>query len=368
MLDRYLERLEELVNIDCGSNTPEGIKKVTEYFKDIYEGWIVEYHELNGKNPVLTVKNRDVDKFDFLFIGHNDTVFPVGTVEKRPYRVQGDIARGPGVIDMKSGLLSMYEIAKEFKDSPLNFCIIINSDEEISSLISRDLITELGKRAENALVFEPARKNGNLVKERKGLIKYEITFKGKASHAGVNPEDGVNAILEASNWVLEISKLHDLEKNNSINVGIISGGIGVNVVPDHCSFKFEGRSHSISHFEKIFETIERLKDNPIVKGIEVDVKEIGYRPPLVLNEASKRLVDIFQEEMDKLNIKCELERTGGGSDANFLGILGVGVVDGVGPIGGGAHTDDEYLEISSIEERISLVKNVLNSYLKNKRG
>ena len=362
-LNTYLKNLEILVNVDCGSNTPEGLQFVTNFFKNIYSDWIVEYHELNGKNPALVIKNRDVDYFDFLFIGHNDTVFPQGTVAQRPFKIEGDIATGPGVYDMKSGLLSMYEVAKEFKDSPLNICIIINTDEEISSLASRDLITEMGKKTKYALVFEPARKNGNMVSERKGLVKYEITFKGKAAHAGIAPQNGINAIVEASNWVLEISKLHNLDLGNSINVGVINGGFGVNTVPDRAVIKFEGRSHDIKHFENIAKKLDFLKNNPYVQGIEVEVKEIGYRPPLVLNPLSKDLLEKFDIAKDKLGIESQWEKTGGGSDANFLGILGVGVLDGVGPIGGNSHEASEYLVISSIEPRVQMVKDVLKMFI-----
>lgn len=361
--NKYLENLKTLVNVDCGSNTPEGLQFVTNFFKDLYSDWIVEYHELNGKNPVLVIKNRDVEKFDFLFIGHNDTVFPEGTVAERQFKIEGDIATGPGVYDMKSGLLSMYEVAKEFKDSKFNICIIINTDEEISSLISRDLITEMGKRTKYALVFEPARKTGNMVSERKGLIKFEITFRGKAAHAGIAPQNGINAIIEASRWVLEISKLQNLEKGNSINVGVINGGFGVNTVPDKAVIKFEGRSHDIAHFEKIMKTLEELKNSPYIHGIEVDIKEIGYRPPLVLNDLSRELLSKFDEVKDEMGIKAEWEKTGGGSDANFLGILGVGVLDGVGPIGGNSHEASEYLVLSSIEERIEMVIKALKKFL-----
>ncbi|MEG1806614.1 MAG: M20 family metallopeptidase [Cetobacterium sp.] len=361
--NKYLENLKTLVNVDCGSNTPEGLQFVTNFFKDLYSDWIVEYHELNGKNPVLVIKNRDVEKFDFLFIGHNDTVFPEGTVAERQFKIEGDIATGPGVYDMKSGLLSMYEVAKEFKDSKFNICIIINTDEEISSLISRDLITEMGKRTKYALVFEPARKTGNMVSERKGLIKFEITFKGKAAHAGIAPQNGINAIIEASRWVLEISKLQNLENGNSINVGVINGGFGVNTVPDKAVIKFEGRSHDITHFENIMKTLEELKANPYIPGIEVDIKEIGYRPPLVLNDLSRELLSKFDEVKDEMGIKAEWEKTGGGSDANFLGILGVGVLDGVGPIGGNSHEASEYLVLSSVEERIQMVIKALKKFL-----
>lgn len=362
-LNTYLKNLEILVNVDCGSNTPKGLQFVTDFFKTLYKDWIIEYHELNGKNPALVIKNRDVDSFDFLFIGHNDTVFPEGTVAQRPFKIEGDIATGPGVYDMKSGLLSMYEVVNEFKDSPLNICIIINTDEEISSLISRDLITEMGKKTKYALVFEPARKNGNMVSERKGLVKYEITFKGKASHAGIAPQNGINAIVEASHWVLEISKLQNLELENSINVGVISGGFGVNTVPDRAMIKFEGRSHNIEHFKNIEKTLNNLKNNPYVLGVEVEIKEIGYRPPLVLNPLSKNLLDKFEIVKNQLGIESHWEKTGGGSDANFLGVLGVGVLDGVGPIGGNSHEPSEYLVISSIEERIQMVKEVIKMFL-----
>lgn len=361
--NQYIKDLETLVNVDCGSNTPEGIAFVTEFFQNLYSDWIVDYHPLNGKNPALVIKNRDVENFDFLFIGHNDTVFPAGTVAERQFKIEGNIATGPGVYDMKSGLLSMYEVAKEFKDSKLNICMIINSDEEISSLVSRDLISEMGKKTNYALVFEPARKNGNMVSERKGLIKYEITFKGKAAHAGIAPQNGINAIVEASRWVLEISKLQDLSIGNSINVGVIQGGFGVNTVPDRAVIKFEGRSHDIKHFENIMKTINELKSNPYVPGIEVEAKEIGYRPPLVLNEKSKELLNRFENVKSEMDIKSEWEKTGGGSDANFLGILGVGVLDGVGPVGGNSHEASEYLDLSTVEERIEMVKKVIRTFL-----
>lgn len=362
-LNIYLKNLETLVNVDCGSNTPEGIAFVMDFFKNLFQDWIVECHPLNGNNPALVIRNRDVEEYDFLFLGHNDTVFPVGTVAKRQFKIQGNIATGPGVCDMKSGLLSMYEVAKEFKNTPLNICIVINSDEEISSIFSRDLISEMAKKTKYALVFEPARKNGNIVAERKGLIKYEILFKGKAAHAGVAPQNGINAIVEASRWVLEISKLNDLANGHSINVGVIQGGFGVNTVPDKAIIKFEGRSHDMTHFENISQKLEELKENPYVPGIEIEVKEIGYRPPLILNDRSRELLSKFEKIKNEMNIVAEWEKTGGGSDANFLGIFGVGVLDGVGPIGGNSHEADEYLDISSIEERVEMVKRVLREFL-----
>ncbi len=379
---KFLSDLERLVNIDCGSNVPEGVQEVTEIFKkELENDWIVEvYPQNDGKNPVLVAKNRDSEDIDLMFLGHNDTVFPRGTVPAWSYKLDGNIATGAGVYDMKSGVLSMIEVAKEFKNEDITIALVMNTDEEISSLHSRPIIEKMGAKAKYAMVFEPARKNGNavierkgLVKykveffgkasharpiiekmgakakyamvfeparkngnaviERKGLVKYKVEFFGKASHAGNYPQEGINAIVEAAHWVGEISKLHNWDIKNSLNVGLIEGGAGVNIVPDYACFKFEGRSHQVEFFETIRKTMEELQANPKVAGIKVKVEEIGYRPPLVLNDKSALLRDLFDESKKEMGIKYDWEVAGGCSDGNFLGVLGVGVVDAVGPVG-----------------------------------
>lgn len=290
-MKKFLIDLERLVNIDCGSNVPEGVQEVTEIFKkELEKDWIVEvYPQNDGKNPVLVAKNRDSEDVDLMFLGHNDTVFPRGTVPTWSYKLEGNIATGAGVYDMKSGVLSMVEVAKEFKDEDITIALVMNTDEEISSIHSRPIIEKIGAKAKYAMIFEPARKNGNAVIERKGLVKYQVEFFGKASHAGNYPQEGVNAIVEAVHWVGEISKLHNWDIKNSLNVGLI---------------------------------------------------EVG--------------------------IRYDWEVAGGCSDGNFLGILGVGVVDAVGPVGGEAHSKNEYLDISTIEERINLAKSVVRKMIDRK--
>lgn len=290
-MKKFLIDLERLVNIDCGSNVPEGVQEVTEIFKkELEKDWIVEvYPQNDGKNPVLVAKNRDSEDVDLMFLGHNDTVFPRGTVPTWSYKLEGNIATGAGVYDMKSGVLSMVEVAKEFKDEDITIALVMNTDEEISSIHSRPIIEKIGAKAKYAMIFEPARKNGNAVIERKGLVKYQVEFFGKASHAGNYPQEGVNAIVEAAHWVGEISKLHNWDIKNSLNVGLI---------------------------------------------------EVG--------------------------IRYDWEVAGGCSDGNFLGILGVGVVDAVGPVGGEAHSKNEYLDISTVEERINLAKSVVRKMIDRK--
>lgn len=367
-MKKFLIDLERLVNIDCGSNVPEGVQEVTEIFKkELEKDWIVEvYPQNDGKNPVLVAKNRDSEDVDLMFLGHNDTVFLRGTVPTWSYKLEGNIATGAGVYDMKSGVLSMVEVAKEFKDEDITIALVMNTDEEISSIHSRPIIEKIGAKAKYAMIFEPARKNGNAVIERKGLVKYQVEFFGKASHAGNYPQEGVNAIVEAAHWVGEISKLHNWDIKNSLNVGLIEGGSGVNIVPDYACFKFEGRSHQVEFFETIRETMKKLQENPKVEGIKVKIKEIGYRPPLVLNNKSALLRDLFDESKKEMGIRYNWEVAGGCSDGNFLGILGVGVVDAVGPVGGEAHSKNEYLDISTVEERINLAKSVVRKMIDRK--
>lgn len=366
--DNYLKNLERIVNISSGSNEYEGIKKVQEFLISLFgEKWSVKkYSQNEGKNPVIVLRNNLERNIEILLLGHCDTVFSKNITNSWKYKLENNIVTGPGVADMKSGLLSLIEVAEEFKEKDISMAVILNSDEEISSINSRAIIEKYAQGAKYAFVFEPARKNGNLVKERKGLIKYQIEFFGKASHAGNNPEEGINAILAATYWIQEISKLHNWKIKNSVNVGIMEGGRGINIIPDYASFKFEGRSFDLEFFERIKKILKELEEKEIIKGIKVRVREIGYRPPMIVNNRTEILIDIFEKKKEELGISFNWETVGGCSDGNFLSILGLGVADGIGPIGGNVHSYAEYLDISSIEERIKLVKKVINTLIENR--
>lgn len=362
-IDNYLKNLETIVNIDSGSEYREGIDKVMLFFKNLYKGWITDIGNADKTNPYLIIKNRESENIDFLFIGHLDTVFKEGTAKERPFRTEGNYAYGPGVIDMKSGCLMIHEIVSELKDNNKNICIIYNSDEEIGSKCSHDIIRTMGEKSKYAFVFEPARKNGSMVKERKGAFHCEVSFTGKAAHSGVNPQDGVSANLEAAYWTLEMSKFEDLGNNNSVNVGIINGGTALNVISDHARISFEARSFDISFFDKIKVKIDELTKNPYLKDIKVEILSLSQSTPLFLNDNTKKLINIYDKIKKEMSIDFEWESTGGGSDANILGGFNVAVIDGAGPIGGELHSDREYLEIDSIAERYSLSKKVIESLL-----
>ncbi|QZY56003.1 M20 family metallopeptidase [Crassaminicella profunda] len=365
-LNEYLKNLESLVNQDSGSKDPEGISKIALFMGDLYTkmGWLVKvnkFHEDAG--PCLEIRNNHEDGIDLLLIGHMDTVFPKGTVKERPFTIKGDRAFGPGVVDMKSGLLSMYYALKslnlnELEKAP-SICVALNSDEEISSRFSRKWIESLARKSKYAFVLEPARKNGALVKERKGILKYNIEFTGVAAHAGVNPQDGISAITELGHWITKLNECNNFEAGTTLNVGVVSGGSAPNVVAEKANAVVDVRFKCEDELRKVERTVENLRKTPKLEGMKVDVTKLGFRPPLNPSEETKALYKMVDGIAEDLGMDIEWVATGGGSDANFTAALGVPTVDALGPIGGGAHGVDEYLEIPSIEPRLELLRRLI---------
>ncbi len=365
-INKYLEELETLVNTDSGSRDYEGTRKVANYFEKKYKtlGWTVKsYNFDDGIGPCLEIRNTDKEEIDILLVGHMDTVFPSGTSEERPFAIKEDRAYGPGVADMKSGLLSIYYVLESLNLDDLkmlpSICVALNSDEEISSIFSCEWIKKLASKSRYALVLEPARKNGDLVKERKGILKYNIELAGVAAHAGVEPEKGISAINELAYWIMEINQLTNFEIGTTLNVGIISGGTAANVVAEKANAVIEMRYKHEGEKIRLENTIEDLLNHAKSIGIKSYVKRIGFRPTMNPTEKSEKLFRIVDNVGKKLNVDFSWVATGGGSDANFIAAEGVPTVDALGPIGGGSHGIDEYIEINSIEPRFKLLREVI---------
>ncbi len=368
-LNQYLKDLEQLVNIDSGSNYPEGTQKIANFFQDKFSqiGWTVTKHQFDDTiGPCLEITNSDKDNIDILFIGHMDTVFPIGTANERPFYTKEDRAYGPGVIDMKSGLLSLYYVMNllnlDAKNNP-SFYLAFNSDEEISSKFSSSWIEELAKKSRYAFVLEPARKDGALVLERKGLAKYRIEFTGIAAHAGVEPQKGISAINELGHWIVELSKLTNYEVGTTVNIGVVSGGTKPNVVAEKASAEIDVRFKLEDEGKMVENKLNELKNNPKILGIKVDIERIGYRPPMNPSQETQELCKLVNEVGKNLGIDVQWASTGGGSDANFTAGVGTPSIDGLGPIGGGTHGVSEYLEINSVEPRIRLLKEIIERLL-----
>lgn len=361
LVEEYLQELEKIVNIDSGSRIPGGTTKIADYFEEKYKqlGLTVKRIQTDPElGPCLEIRNRGGEgPIDILLTGHMDTVFPDKTAEARPFRIEGNLAYGPGIMDMKAGLMTGYYLMKYLLENPvdLNFCIALNSDEEISSVSSQEWLKGLARKSTYAFILEPGRKNGEFVSERKGLARYVAKFNGIAAHAGVAPQDGASAIHEMARWIPVLTELNDYEIGTSINVGKISGGTAANVVCDYAECQIDTRFCSALESDKIKAKFDYLCANTFDSRVTASVKREGFRPPMTCTKKAEDLLHLLKESGSSMNIPVKWVKTGGGSDGNFIAFEGCTVVDGAGPSGEGAHSNQEILHLDSIEPRLNLL-------------
>ncbi|NVJ56333.1 MAG: M20/M25/M40 family metallo-hydrolase, partial [Vibrionaceae bacterium] len=209
------------------------------------------------------------------------------------------------------------------------------------------------------LVAEAARADGGLVKARKGMARYKLTFNGVAAHAGNEPEKGRSAITEMANWILAINSMTNFESGTTLNVGVVSGGAGANIVPEHAQAIVDVRFWNNAEYDAIDTKIKAKAQKPFGEGVTVQVEREAYKPSMVPSEDTQALMTLVQTAADELAIDINWKEVGGGSDANNTAILGVPTLDGLGAIGAGFHSDQEYLLLASIEPRIKLLMRVL---------
>lgn len=372
-LREYLNELETLVNIDSGSRVPGGTSLMADYMEAKYRelGLTVKRIESEkGLGPCLEIRSHaEREKIDVLFLGHMDTVFPAGEPERRPYREEGELGYGPGIMDMKAGLLSTWYLVKNLVEdgTGLNICVAHNSDEEISSLDSQEWIKKLAEKADITIVMEPGRKNGEYVNERKGLARYTVTVEGVAAHAGIAPQDGASAIYELAELILKLQALNNYEIGTSVNVGVISGGTASNVVCDLAACVVDTRFDTIGEHEKIEESLKRLESRRVNPRTSVTIVRDGFRPPMNKTEKTESLMALMEEQAALIGMDMKWVKTGGGSDGNFAAFAGSAVIDGAGPAGDGAHGKKESLQLNTIEPRLELLYNMLTA-LSEKRG
>ena len=366
-LDIYLKELEYIVNIDTGSDNPAGIEKMANFFIDKYKeiGCITEiFRPAPNRGPCVKIQNKPSDRYDVLMLCHMDTVFPVGTVKKRSFRVEGGYAFGPGVCDMKSGLLSAFYLFKWFSEHSeidISLCLLMNSDEEIGSMASTPWIKEHAFKSGIAIVFEPGRVDGSFVVERKGTAKYEIEFKGLAAHAGVDPEKGKSAITEMASWMIKLDILNNYDEGVTLNTGIVSGGTAANVVADYAYMKLDVRFKNLNQAQIITDTLNTMSTEPFIEGVEATVRQVSFREPMNPNERTLELLEKLRTIGEKYGIPITLKSTGGVSDGNGVSALGIPVIDGFGPVGGFSHSEKEYTDIESIKLRFRLLLDLILS-------
>jgi len=359
----YLDELKQLININSYTNNKAGVDKHGELFgswlKKLGLQEVIYERELIG-NHRLYKSSYDKDAKRILLLGHLDTVFPPNTFTL--FDEDKDWVYGPGVCDMKGGNLVAFK-ALEKLSFIKNIDFLLVSDEETGSDDSKYISMELAKDYDYCLVFEAAGKDMEVVVGRKGVGTFSIDIKGKASHAGNNYIDGIDANLEAAIKMQELVKLTNLDNNTTVNVGKISGGIGANTISPKASLLFELRYDKISEKERVLKEIDTIVNTSYVKdsisslsgGIQRDVMQV-----------SEDSLD-FVKDIEKLTGKAlKTEKRGGVSDANILSSQGVITLDGFGPFGDGDHTEKERALKSSFNSRIEFTREILEYFIKNK--
>jgi glutamate carboxypeptidase len=368
----FLGDLERLVNIDCGSYTPGGVDEVGRFVAAFMAdaGAHVEVRpDPAGTRGATVIGTWDGDRATpggprVLLIGHMDTVFDPGTAAERPFAVDAEgIARGPGVTDMKSGLLAgLYAIRALAGAGPLPFerlTYVANPDEEIGSPSSTPHIREIAQESDVCLVLECARANGDIVSSRKGILDARVTVHGRAAHAGVEPEKGRSAVLAAADLVTRLHALNGRWDGVTVNVGVIAGGTRPNVVAERCTFEVDVRAIRRADLEAAEAEIRALIAAPVVPDVTAELEPMARWWPMEKLERSGRLVDHAVAIAERLGFTVRDAATGGASDANTTAGMGVASIDGLGPIGGMDHSPAEYLEVASIVPRTALLAGLL---------
>ncbi|MEV0112873.1 M20 family metallopeptidase [Streptomyces sp. NPDC050844] len=352
-VDAMIDDLRTLVEIESPSRDPEALTASAKAVAAVIE------HRIGGQAVLVESEAGPHVHWSgggdprVLILGHHDTVFPLGTLARRPFRVEDGKATGPGVFDMLGGLVQAIHGLAALDDRS-GVEILVTADEEVGSHSSRALIEERAIACGAVLVFEGAADGGALKTGRKGCGTFQVSVTGRASHAGLEPEAGVNALIEAAHQVLDIAALGRPEIGTTVTPTVASAGTLDNVVPAEATVVVDVRVESADEKERIESAFASLV--PHLDEAEIAVEGAVGRPPMP-ESASTELIALARELIPGI----EGRAVGGGSDGNFTAALGVPTLDGLGAVGGGAHADHEYLVIDAMTERANLVTGLVKA-------
>lgn len=359
-----IDSIREIVDLESPSHDAARSRAVVD--------WVEKEARVTGAD--ITLERISVDDGDHLIIrafpsnekpilllGHTDTVHPVGTSAQNPTRVEGDKFYGCGIFDMKSGVVLMLEALRFFSANSLKpvrpVTILLSCDEEVGSHSGRGLVESEAKHAEFCLVFEPSA-NGKIKTGRKGTGTFKICTHGVPAHAGLEPEKGANAITELTSHIPFIHSLAQPEIGTTVNVTTINGGTTTNVIPEHASCEVDVRFSSMAEAERVDHAIRSLAStNP---RVSLKISDGINRPPMERTTSVVALFEKAREIAASFDYSLDETQVGGASDGNFVGALGIPVLDGLGITGGGAHRLDEHIVISDIALRATLVTLLLS--------
>lgn len=368
-VEEFLTQFRTLVECESPSNDPRSLAASARLIAEIGE-------QITGVRPSV----RSVEGFPHvlfhigtgprrvLLLGHHDTVWPRGTLATMPWSVSGDIVSGPGTDDMKGGILIAFhavgELLRRSGEEALDgVSILITADEELGSPTSQALIEQLAQEAEAVLVFESGGENGEVKVARKGVAIYQLEVIGRAAHAGVEPERGVNATVEVAQQVLRIEQIGSPDGSTTVVPAVMQSGTTTNTVPARATVGVDSRALTVDEQQRVDSQMRALEAQ--TPGARIVLHGGINRPPLEERFAEDLLVRA-QEAADALgHPPLDAMRVGGGSDANFAAGMGTPTLDGLGTVGGGSHADDEHALLSWIPRRVELTATLVASLLQN---
>ena len=347
-----LQDLESLVRCESPSEDLSACKKVVQLANEIATrelGTAAEILEVNGR-PVFWWGDKNPK---VVLLCHLDTVWPIGSFNPI-WQIDGDVLRGPGTFDMKVGFIQALYALKDIQGS---VALIATTDEEIGSHSSKELIMQVSKTADAVLVLE-ASLDGKVKTGRKGTAMYVVKAVGLASHAGLEPEKGINATVEIAAQILKLKELENSEFGTTVVPTMLKGGTTANTVPAEATLEIDARSFSQSDLERVDRAIQSL--TAITPGAQIEITG-GLNRPVLEPASCKELYEIAEKVAKSIGMApLGSAQVGGASDGNFAAAAGARVLDGLGAIGGGAHAVNEWASIKAIEER----KNFLNAFIK----
>ncbi|AIJ44425.1 hypothetical protein O987_01140 [Comamonas testosteroni TK102] len=352
--DDYVRQLESLVNIDSGSYHKAGVSKVLDWVAGYLDGLGIEVQRLQDGGRLVcvraTVHPGASRERSALLLGHCDTVFPEGEAQRRPFRVDGPVAYGPGVADMKAGVLMNAYLLQAWQamgDKGTTLSALFTCDEEIGSPQSGAFIEATCRQHRYAFNSEPGRPNGNVVVGRKGGVFFDVQVQGKAAHAGANFYSGISAISALAKKIQSMEQLIDPDEGITLNVGLIRGGLSVNTVAPSAVAGVDLRIHTMAQRERCLSEVARICATSL-QGETASWSVRGEFKPFVQSEGSRLLAEKYLEISVTEGIAVKGEVTGGCSDSGIAAECGCDVICAVGPSGGEFHTPEEYVRLDSV--------------------
>ncbi len=356
-LDVLIDDLRRLVEVESPSHDVAALTASAQVLAELIE-------ERTGRPATLVdsaagphVHWRGGDDPQVLILGHHDTVFPLGTLATRPFTVADGRATGPGVFDMKAGIVqAIHAVAGLPPELAAQVEMLFTSDEEVGATTSRELLEQRALACGNVLVLEPSADGGAVKIGRKGGGTFEVVIRGRAAHAGLEPEAGRNALVEAAHQVLAISEFGSPEHGTTVTPTVAHAGTADNVVPAEARIRVDTRVMVVAEGPRVEQAMRGL--TPVDPDITIEVLGQVGRPPMPV-ESSATLYPLAEAVQPGIGGVA----VGGSSDGNFTAALGVPTLDGLGAVGGGAHADHEWVDVDAMPARVALLAGILRRIL-----